>query len=184
MNDKPSITADPNNPDAAYAVWTRNEFPHEQAAPPAERSASSREPVWVARTLDGGRTTPGREIFYPGAQKGTLGHQIVVLSDDELVNVFELEYGHPSEDGHRGVHLAAIRSADKGASWSRPTLIADASPAPVLDPRNLTNREWFRSRTGSTNQRPRAEAGADWGTSARRIWNLSVGTRSVLASIA
>jgi hypothetical protein len=140
MNDKPSITADPNDPDAAYAVWTRNEFPREEAAPTAERSASSRGPAWFSRTLDDGRTwAPAREIFDPGAENGTLGHQIVVLPDGDrfhrsLVDVFELEYGHANAGGIRGVHVAAIRSGDKGASWSDRTLIADALPVAVVDP--------------------------------------------------
>jgi hypothetical protein len=140
MNDKPTITADPNDADAAYAVWTRNEYPTEQAAPTAEQqSAASRGPAWFSRTLDGGRTwEPAREIYDPGEQNGTVGHQIVVLPTDrfggELVNLFELEYGYNNSSGLRGVHVAAIRSTNKGASWSSRTLIADALPAPVVDP--------------------------------------------------
>jgi hypothetical protein len=140
-NDKPAITADPNDAGAAYAVWTRNEYPKEQAAPTAEEhSASARGPAWFSRTMDGGRSwAPAREIFDPGAQNGTLGHQIVVLPDGgpfrgQLVNIFELEYGYNDSQGRRGVHVAAIRSSDKGANWSNEGLIADALPAAVLDP--------------------------------------------------
>jgi hypothetical protein len=140
-NDKQTITADPNDPAAAYAVWTRNEFPTEDAAPPAEEhSSSSRGPAWLSRTSDGGRTwAPAREIFDPGAHNGTLGHQIVVLPaggrfGGELVDVFELEYGRANTHGLRGVHVAAIHSSDKGASWSQPILIADALSVPVVDP--------------------------------------------------
>jgi hypothetical protein len=136
MNDKPTITADPVDADAVYAVWTRNEFPNERAAPPAEEhSSSSRGPAWFSRTLDGGRTwESAREIFDPGAHNGTLGHQIAVLPGSGLVDVFELEYGRADAHGLRGVHVAAVRSSDRGARWSQPTLIADALPVPVVDP--------------------------------------------------
>jgi hypothetical protein len=150
MNDKPTITADPNQPGTAYAVWTRNEFPVDQAAPMAEQvTRASRGPGWFSRTLDGGRSwEPAREIFDPGEQNGTLGHQIVVLPADrlggELVDVFEVEYVHSNSGGLRGIHVGAIRSGDEGATWSDWTLIADALFTPVLDP--LTGA---RVRTGS-----------------------------------
>ena len=151
MNDKPTITADPNHPGTAYAVWTRNEFPVEQAAPMAEQhTGASRGPGWFSRTLDGGRSwEPAREIFDPGEQNGTLGHQIVVLPANrlggELVDVFEFEYGHNNSHGLRGIHLGAIRSNDRGVTWSGRTLIADALFTPILDP--LTGG---RIRTGAT----------------------------------
>jgi len=151
MNDKPTITADPNYPGIAYTVWTRNEFPVEQAALMAEQhTAASRGPAWFSRTLDGGRSwEPAREIFDPGEQNGTLGHQIVVLPANrlggELVDVFEFEYGHNNSNGLLGIHVGAIRSSDRGVTWSDRTLIADALFTPVLDP--LTGG---RIRTGAT----------------------------------
>jgi hypothetical protein len=151
MNDKPTITADPNYPGIAYTVWTRNEFPVEQAALMAEQhTGASRGPAWFSRTLDGGRSwEPAREIFDPGEQNGTLGHQIVVLPADrlggELVDVFEFEYGHSNAHGLRGIHVGAIRSGDEGATWSGRTLIADALFTAVVDP--LTGA---RIRTGAT----------------------------------
>src|SRR5215475_9217487 len=94
MNDKPTITADPNSANV-YAVWTRNEFPTEQAAPnAADHAAASRGPVWFARTTDDGATwQQAHEIFDPGQQNGTLDHQILVLPADspfrnEIVDVF------------------------------------------------------------------------------------------------
>jgi hypothetical protein len=151
MNDKPTITADPNHAGTAYAVWTRNEYPVGQAAPTAEDvTAASRGPGWFARTLDGGRTwEPAREIFDPGEQNGTIGHQIVVLPADrlggELVDVFEFEYGHKNSNGLRGIHVGTIRSRDEGLTWSERTLIADALFIPVRDP--LTGA---RIRAGAT----------------------------------
>jgi hypothetical protein len=141
MNDKATITADPHDSRYVYAVWTRNVFPNEEAAPKAaEFTAASRGPAWFSRTTDGGGTwEPGRQIYDPGQQNGTLGHQIVVLPDDdrfqsEIVDLFELEYGHTNAHERRGVHVAVIRSADKGATWSTETLIADALPGPTVDP--------------------------------------------------
>jgi len=150
-NDKPTITADPANAGNVYAVWTRNEFPQEQAAPLAEENtAASRGPAWFSRTTDGGRTwQAARQIYDPGAQNGTLGHQIAVLPNNdrfhgELVNVFDVSYGYTNTQGLRGVHVAAIRSRDKGATWSSSTRIAQALPAPILDPLTGT-----RVRTGA-----------------------------------
>ena len=82
MNDKATITADPYDPDYAYAVWKRNAFPNEDAAPAAaaQNTAASRGPAWFSRTTNGGRTwEPGHQIYDPGEENGTLGHQIVVL---------------------------------------------------------------------------------------------------------
>jgi hypothetical protein len=141
MNDKPTITADPYDPLDVYAVWTRNEFPNEEAAPAAaNNTSSSRGPAWFSRTRDGGRTwEPGRLIYDPGQQNGTLGHQIVVLPDDdrfhgELLDLFELEYGHTNAQARRGDHVAVIRSGDKGATRSKDTLNAEALPGPTVDP--------------------------------------------------
>ena len=126
MNDKPTITADPNHPGTAYAVWTHNEFPVDQAVPRAEQvTGASRGPEWFSRTLDGGRSwEPAREIFDPGEQNGTLGHQIVVLPPDrlggELVDVFEVKYVHSNAHGLRGIHVGAIRSGDQGATLVGP----------------------------------------------------------------
>jgi hypothetical protein len=134
-----------------YAVWTRNEFPQEQAAPiAADTSAASRGPVWFGRSIDGGRTwQAAHEIYDPGELNGTLGHQIVVLPTSagfhgELVDVFEVSYGSSNAHGQRGVHIAAIRSTDKGTTWSDATEIADALPVPFVDPLTGT-----RIRTGA-----------------------------------
>ena len=59
--------------------------------------------------------------------------------------MFEFEYGHNNSHDLRGIHVGAIRSTDRGVTWSDRTLIADALFTPVLDP--LTGA---RIRTGAT----------------------------------
>lgn len=151
MNDKPTITADPTTANTAYAVWTRNLVPNEHASPiAAEHSAASRGPAWFSRTMNGGRTwEQARPIFDPGVHNGTIGHQIIVLPEDhfggQLFDIFEVEYGRTNAHGFRGIHVASIRSSDKGATWSDVTLIDDALFTSTLDP--LTGA---RVRTGVT----------------------------------
>ena len=141
FNDKASITADPNDGRFVYAVWTRYEFPVEQAKPRAEeRFAAFRGPVWLARSTDAGRTwEPAGTIYDPGEQNHAFANQIVVLPDSErfdgeLINAFDLDYTHKNAHGVRGHHVAVIRSADHGRSWSSETLIAAAQAARVIDP--------------------------------------------------
>jgi hypothetical protein len=141
FNDKPSITADPNDARLVYAVWTREELPDEHAAPPAEVHGSGfRGPMWFSRSLDGGRSwEPARAIYDPGEQNEAFAEQIAVLPDDgrfhgELVALFDLDYTHSNAGMARGHHVAVIRSGDKGATWSSENRISRALPVPVVDP--------------------------------------------------
>jgi len=79
LNDKNSLTADPVNPNLAYAIWDRLEFPNENAAGQAgEHAIGFRGPTWFARTTNGGASwEPARQIFDPGQVNQTIGNQIV-----------------------------------------------------------------------------------------------------------
>ena len=115
FNDKDAITADPTDARYVYATW--------------DRLAGNRGPSYLARTTDFGATwEPAHAIFDPGAANQTLNNQIVVLPDGTLVNFFTLFNPDPS--------LAIIRSADKGATWSAPIVIAQALSLGVKDPEN------------------------------------------------
>jgi hypothetical protein len=121
FNDKESITADPHDSNFVYAVWDRLIFP------PSERAsviagfvtAAFGGPAWFSRTTDGGETWElARQIFDPGVENQTIGNQIVVLLDGDLVNVFDLitiRRGAVSTGAFYNVAL--IRSEDRGVTW-------------------------------------------------------------------
>ena len=132
LNDKNSLTADPNDSDFAYAIWDRLVSPPGEAAPPNafENSIAFQGPVWFSRTTDGGDTwEEAREIFNPGTIAQTIGNQIVVLPqnaqfDGELVDFFDL-IRNSNQHKTRGFSIALIRSTDNGATWDRRATIVD-----------------------------------------------------------
>jgi hypothetical protein len=143
LNDKNSITADPNDSSFVYAVWDR------LVSPPSgtpnlvafENARAFGGDVYFSRTTDGGDTwEPARKIFKAGTVAQTIGNVIAVLPDNarfngELVDVFTLIRGPKNEQGTRGTHLAAIRSTDHGATWSKDeTIISDFRRGIVVDP--------------------------------------------------
>jgi hypothetical protein len=114
FNDKESITADPRRGRFVYAVWDR--LQKEDVNDP--NSPFSGDTLF-ARSTDGGRTwEPTRTIldFPDNSNIQTLGNQIVVLGNGDLVNVFDLI--------ENGVPLVAIqRSTDRGLTWSDPVIV-------------------------------------------------------------
>ena len=55
FNDKPSVTADPTDPNRVYVIWDRGEFPGDDAAFDAFHSKAIRQDVLMATTTDGGQ---------------------------------------------------------------------------------------------------------------------------------
>jgi len=143
LNDKNSITADPNDSDFVYAVWDRLLSPpsgntNQQAF---ENARAFGGDPYLARTTDGGTTwEPARKIFKAGTIAQTIGNLIVVLPDSAtfhgaLLDVFTQLRGTKNEHGTRGINIAAIRSEDKGATWSkREAIISDFQRGIVVDP--------------------------------------------------
>jgi len=131
FNDKESITADPTNANYAYAVWDRFVTPSgtsKASLPGYFNSRSFREPVWFARTTDGGATwEPARNIFDQSEFTGTIGNQIAVLPNGDLVDIFDQFFLTKNKHGLRGENIAVIRSTDKGATWSRDSIVVDKS---------------------------------------------------------
>ena len=132
LNDKNTLTADPNDSDFAYAVWDRLAGPTEASNPNQfENAPASRGPTWFARTTDGGESwEPARLIFEPGTLNQTIGNQIVVLPDNEqfdgeLVNVFDLIQNRTNRPPGIGFSIAVIRSSDHGETWSRRPIAVD-----------------------------------------------------------
>ena len=80
LNDKNSITADPNDADFVYAVWDRVQVPAGSIINPENVvGLGFKGPIYFTRTTDGGDTfEPARKIYESGANKQTLGNQIVV----------------------------------------------------------------------------------------------------------
>jgi hypothetical protein len=145
LNDKNTLTADPNDSSFAYAVWDRLVSPPaEQAAPiGTENAIGFRGPTWFSRTTNGGTSwEPARQIFDPGTVNQTIGNQIVVLPDNErfdgeLVNFFDLIQGFANRPPGRGFSIAVIRSDDHGATWDQKATVVDrhnAFQGMVIDP--------------------------------------------------
>jgi len=183
LNDKNSITADPNDSNFVYAVWDR------LISPPSgntnqrafENARAFGGDPYLARTTDGGQSwEPARKIFKAGTVAQTIGNLIVVLPDNarfngEVLDVFTQFRGAKNEHDTRGFNIAAIRSSDRGATWSkREITISDFQRGIVVDPDDAAPH-----RTGDIN----AEAIVDPTTGAVYVvWqDLRFGPRSSIA---
>jgi hypothetical protein len=118
FNDKGSITADPTDARYVYAVWDRLTNANQSA-------------TMFVRSTDGGITwETARAIYDPGASNQTIGNIIVVLPDGTLENVFTEFDAAPGA----AASLRAIRSTNRGLTWSAPIQIADELSIGAYDP--------------------------------------------------
>ena len=127
LNDKNSITADPNDADFVYAVWDRLRIARGEIA----SSEQGREhifglgfkgPILFTRTTNGGDSwEPARVLYDPAANNQTIGNQIVVRPQGTVVNFFNeiLNFRNSNHGTQFDFTLALIRSTDKGATWGR-----------------------------------------------------------------
>jgi len=144
LNDKNSLTADPNDSNFVYAVWDRLEFPNAHARAQAVANAFPfKGPIYFSRTTDGGATwSPGAPIFGNGSITQTIGNQIVVLPDlndgtfeGQLVDGFNYRSLRKSGNVNGFDNVAVIRSGDHGATWSKsPIIVSKLFDVPVVDP--------------------------------------------------
>ena len=119
FNDKESMTADYTDARFAYAVWDRLE--------------GALGPTLFSRTTDSGRTwEPARVVYDPGPSRQTLNNQLVVLPDGTLVCAFTMIVVAGSNVV--STTLMAIRSTDKGVTWSPPITIATVQARGATDP--------------------------------------------------
>ncbi len=131
LNDKNSITADPNDSDFVYAVWDRLQEPaRAQHATDNPIGAGFKGPIYFTRTTNGGDSwEPARKIYETGANKQTIGNQIVVRPQGELFDFFGDIVNRSRRRGGIGpVLLSYIVSTDRGATWSKPVSIDDQLP--------------------------------------------------------
>jgi hypothetical protein len=152
FNDKESVTADPNHPGVAYAVWDR------LVAPPASGPGVLHErayfgPALLSKTTDFGRTwSRPRVIVGLPSQDQTIGNQVVVdRQTGTLYDFFALIQNASNRHGHRGLSVAFVKSSDGGATWTKPSVVAAMDTVGVSDPNNLdpyTNAPPAPSRTG------------------------------------
>lgn len=140
FNDKESITADPAISSYVYAIWDRLVSPtgtSNASFTGFENALGYRGPTWFSRTTNGGATwEPARPIYDPGQINQTIGNQIVVLPNGDLVDVFDLISNFKNAHGQRGLNVAVIRSTDKGVTWSKPIIVAKLDTVGVTDPDN------------------------------------------------
>jgi hypothetical protein len=120
FNDKNTITADPSDARYVYAVWDR-------------LAQSGGGPAYFARTSNGGTTwEPARPIHDPGVNAQTIGNLIVVTPAGALINVFTLIEEAP--DLTLRAYVTAVRSVDRGTTWSAPIRIAEMLSVGARDP--------------------------------------------------
>jgi opacity protein-like surface antigen len=123
FNDKESITADYTRTGHVYAVWDRLIFPKEKSGGQSfEHAAAFRGPIWFSKT-ENDSTWSSRQLFDPGQNDQTIGNQIVVMPDGDLVNAFT-QFSNDNRGGRKGGLIRVIRSDDAGDSWSSPITVA------------------------------------------------------------
>jgi BNR repeat-like domain len=136
LNDKNSMTADPNDSNYVYAVWDRLESPPSGNTNPiaGENAAAFGGPTLFTRTTNGGVSwEEPRIIFDPGTLQQTLGNQIVVRPQGELINIFNLIQS-TRKGATRGFNVGVIRSEDNGGTWSKPIRFERMVNPGVSDP--------------------------------------------------
>jgi len=120
FHDKNTITADPYDGRFAYATWDRIQ-------------QGGYGPTIFTRTTDRGLTwEPARIIFDPGTSSQTLGNLVVALPGGTLVGFFAHLQG--GAGGSSVNSLKAVRSTDRGATWSPDIRIADMLSVGTRDP--------------------------------------------------
>ena len=133
FNDKESITADYTRPGFVYAVWDRLIFPKEKSGGHSfEHAAAFRGPIWFSKT-ENDSDWSSRQLFDPGQNDQTIGNQIVVMPDGDLVNAFT-QFSNDNRVGLKGGVIRVMRSEDAGDTWSAPITVARLGAVGVTVP--------------------------------------------------
>jgi hypothetical protein len=134
LNDKNSITADPNDEDFVYAVWDRiQQTQGDIRGGENVRGLGFKGPVMLARTTNGGNSwEPARKIYESGGNKQTIGNQIVVEPQSAGGSLFDFFGDITNGSARRGtigpVGIAYIRSDNRGTTWTKPHHVASQLP--------------------------------------------------------
>jgi hypothetical protein len=133
FNDKESVTADPYQAGAAYAVWDRSAFPSDSADITALfHSFAFRGTPWFSKTTDGGRTwSPAAPMSSQNI--ASIGNQVVVEPDGTLIDVFHYGKGSGFDQPNASL-IGVMRSTDGGAHWSPPIQISNNPVVQDRDP--------------------------------------------------
>jgi hypothetical protein len=147
LNDKNSMTADPNDSDFVYAIWDRLQTAGSDVNAPAEnrRGLGFKGPVYFTRSTNNGATyEPPRKILETGANKQTIGNQIVVEPASLGGSLFDFFDDITNSSRRLGgvgpLNFAFIRSDNHGSTWTKPRRAADMLPmalfrfSSVIDP--------------------------------------------------
>ena len=146
LNDKNSITADPNSSQFVYAIWDRlQQASGDVNNPENRRGLGFKGPIYFTRSTDNGVTYEApRKIFESGANKQTIGNQIVVEPASQGGSLFDFfDDITNSSNRLKGIgplKLAYIRSDDHGSTWSKVRRVDDMLPmalfrfSGVIDP--------------------------------------------------
>jgi hypothetical protein len=135
LNDKNSMTADPNDADYVYAVWDRLQVSEGSIVNPENViGLGFKGPIYFTRTIDGGDSfEPARKIYETGANKQTLGNQIVVRPQGELFDFFaDITNSSNRRGGIGPVKLSYILSDDRGETWTKPVRVDDMIPMSLV----------------------------------------------------
>lgn len=135
FNDKESITGDPGRPGYVYAVWDRGNFPSDRRSPSSFGAFSYRGFPMFSRTTDGGAhwSTP---TALTNANIFTIGNQIAVLPNGDLVDVTKVYQGAGVQPNANSAYEGAFISHDAGLTWTGPIKISNDLDIPVVDPDN------------------------------------------------
>lgn len=135
FDDNETIAADPRDPNRAYVTWVKQQ----KTLPVPGVTVGST--VYLAGTRDGGRTwSKPRALATAGVGRALSSPIVAVRPNRRLLLAYPLIVpDNPvdcvADDDCAGVvTVYAIRSADRGASWSRPVVAARYRRGPVRDP--------------------------------------------------
>jgi hypothetical protein len=146
LNDKNSMTADPNDSNFVYAVWDRlQQAGGDVNNPENRRGRGFKGPIYFTRSTNNGATYEApRKILETGANKQTIGNQIVVEPASRGGSLFDFfDDITNSSNRLKGIgplKLAYIRSDNHGGSWTKVQRVEDMLPmalfrfSGVIDP--------------------------------------------------
>jgi hypothetical protein len=117
---RPFVAGDPFDANYVYAVWDRSRLPGRTEGSGGLTAFSFRGDAMFSRSTDGGATwEPARAIYQPQDNIFTTAHQLAVLPDGSLVDIFDTEQG-AAKNFDTCCAMKLIRSTDRGVTWSAP----------------------------------------------------------------